>query len=816
MPRVAILVALLSACACSGNGTGSKSDPAAAAVEALRRGQLAEAERVVERGLSGAASDSSAAVWRLRLIRGEILLARRDLAGATEISRASLPEGPSYQVLRVRQQYLRARIAYSQGHLPEALALASAALTDAPPGDEIALDIGGFVGQLTLQQGHWADGEARLERILSDAAATRNTYIEALAATSLGMGKFIRNRCDEALPQFERVLSLTAIAETVVYARALYNAGMCYARIGRFDKAAEVQRRAVSASETRPASEEFERALGSLGNTYLLQGNTTDGLAFMQRAYKAASDAHNAADAALWSGNLAKAYIDLRQWDEAERFNEAAKQLALDSRTGRPIYNIENSAAIAAGRGQLDEATRLYEEVLASRDAPPSVLWPAHFGMANVAAADSRPAVASRHFEAALEVIERARASLLRDDYKISYLTQLIAFYRGYVDVLIAQGHTDRALEIADSSRGQLLAARQSAAAPQRATVTAFQALARKTRMVFLSYWLGPDRSYLWVVDAKGAAIVTLPRAADIEALVREHAASIANVMVNPLAAKDTAGDKLFQLLVQPAARWLSPGASVVIVPDGALSSINFETLPVDGAARHYWIEDVEVQIAPSLASIAAGTATTDSGSLLLIGNPSPRPPEFPALRAAPQEMADIAGHFGAGRVSTFEGGRASPAAYRDAQPGRFAYVHFTAHAVTNSDSPLDSAVILSGPDGAFKLYARDVAALPLTAELVTVSACRSAGERAYSGEGLVGFSWAFLRAGARRVIAGLWDVDDQSTAALMDRLYAGLAAGDPPVRALRRAKLAMIHDAAAPAAPYNWAAFELFTVSIP
>ena len=126
--------------------------------------------------------------------------------------------------------------------------------------------------------------------------------------------------------------------------------------------------------------------------------------------------------------------------------------------------------------------------------------------------------------------------------------------------------------------------------------------------------------------------------------------------------------------------------------------------------------------------------------------------------------------------------------------PDQFSHVHFTAHATANLDSPLDSAVILSGPDAAFKLYARDVAALPLHAELVTVSACRSAGERTYSGEGLVGFAWAFLRGGARRVVAGLWDVDDKSTAELMDGLYAGLAAGEPAGKALRAAKLTLLH----------------------
>jgi CHAT domain-containing protein len=140
--------------------------------------------------------------------------------------------------------------------------------------------------------------------------------------------------------------------------------------------------------------------------------------------------------------------------------------------------------------------------------------------------------------------------------------------------------------------------------------------------------------------------------------------------------------------------------------------------------------------------------------------------------------------------------------------------VHFTAHAAANVESPLDSAIILSG-DQTYKLYAREVADLPLRAELVTVSACRSAGERAYSGEGLVGFAWAFLRAGARRVIAGLWDVDDRSTADLMEALYERLAAGDTPSRALREAKLTLLRRGGSFAKPYYWGPFQLFTTTL-
>src|SRR5262249_44139521 len=168
---------------------------------------------------------------------------------------------------------------------------------------------------------------------------------------------------------------------------------------------------------------------------------------------------------------------------------------------------------------------------------------------------------------------------------------------------------------------------------------------------------------------------------------------------------------------------------------------------------------------------------TAASRSLLLFGAPADADPKYPALANAPVEMTKVAAHFDATRVVRYEGAGASPAAFRDAGAERFDVVHFAAHAAANVESPLDSAVILAAENGSYKLYARDVADERLTADLVTVSACRSAGERAFAGEGLVGFAWAFLRAGARRVVAGLWDVDDRSTADLMDTLYERLAA---------------------------------------
>jgi CHAT domain-containing protein len=319
------------------------------------------------------------------------------------------------------------------------------------------------------------------------------------------------------------------------------------------------------------------------------------------------------------------------------------------------------------------------------------------------------------------------------------------------------------------------------------------------------------------VISGSGVQLVPLPKRSEIEQLVAQHQATIADAMADPLGAAQSAGDKLYRMLVQPANKWISPDARVIIVPDGALHEINFETLVVDAPQRHYWIDDVQVEIAPSLAALTTEAAPVAKGTsrLLLVGNAPAHEPEFPALAYADAEMSRVAAHFAPDAVTRLEREHASPAAYTAAQPDSFAYVHFTAHATTNLESPLDSVVVLSGPQDRFKLYARDVALNRLHAELVTVSACRSAGDHAYSGDGLVGFSWAFMKAGARHVIAGLWDIDDASTPQLMDRLYAGIAAGHTPGRALRDAKRALIAAGGAPAAPYRWAAFELFTASL-
>lgn len=92
----------------------------------------------------------------------------------------------------------------------------------------------------------------------------------------------------------------------------------------------------------------------------------------------------------------------------------------------------------------------------------------------------------------------------------------------------------------------------------------------------------------------------------------------------------------------------------------------------------------------------------------------------------------------------------------------------------------------------------------------MVLSACRTALGREIYGEGLIGLTRGFLYAGAPRVLATLWEIDDRTTAEVMTRFYDGLLGrGERPAAALRAALIALWRLKGWQA-PHYWAAFTL------
>jgi CHAT domain-containing protein len=141
--------------------------------------------------------------------------------------------------------------------------------------------------------------------------------------------------------------------------------------------------------------------------------------------------------------------------------------------------------------------------------------------------------------------------------------------------------------------------------------------------------------------------------------------------------------------------------------------------------------------------------------------------------------------------------------------------VHFATHGVFDNENPDLSGIFLSLYDQQGRprpgfLGLHDIYAVRLPVELVVLSACNTALGRLVRVEGLVGIVRGFIYAGARRVVASLWKVDDEATAELMRLFYVGLFRENrSPAAALRQAQLDMRQQERW-RAPFYWAGFVL------
>jgi CHAT domain-containing protein len=139
--------------------------------------------------------------------------------------------------------------------------------------------------------------------------------------------------------------------------------------------------------------------------------------------------------------------------------------------------------------------------------------------------------------------------------------------------------------------------------------------------------------------------------------------------------------------------------------------------------------------------------------------------------------------------------------------------LHFATHGLLNSEHPELSGLVLSlvdengkTQDGFLRMH--DIYDLRLRAEVVVLSACQTGLGKEIKGEGLVGLTRGFMYAGAPRVIASLWKVDDLATAELMKHFYSGMLQDAlRPAAALRAAQLEMAKQKRW-SNPYFWAAF--------
>ena len=475
------------------------------------------------------------------------------------------------------------------------------------------------------------------------------------------------------------------------------------------------------------------------------------------------------------------------------------------------------NALLLKKRGDRQAAIKTLLQVEKNSGDVPSLRWETENTLAGIYIEDGKAADAGQWFQRSIDTFRQQRSSLTSVDSTLPFLENGNDLYRDYTDYLIHGKRTDDALNVVDESRAEALADGLKLPPLKRTVSLNARSIASRVQATILVYSIRPKTSYLWAITPTRQQFYELPGSETIVPLIQSHTKAIL-ASRDVLAQENGPGRDLYRALVKPMEGMIPKGGRVFIIGDEALSGLNFETLLAGEESPHFWIEDVAITNAKSLRLLSVSSEKQEryeDRRMLLIGNPIYRENEYAKLPNAAQEVANIAGHFAADHRMVLTGAQASPDAYRDHQPGEFSYIHFVAHATANMTAPLDSAVVLSpdhGDSGTYKLYARDILQQNLHADLVTLSSCYGSGSRQYTGEGLVGLAWAFLRAGSHHVIGAMWEVSDVSTPQLMDNLYGELAKGSQPDVALRTAKLAMLHSSGVFRKPLYWAPFLLYS----
>lgn len=256
----------------------------------------------------------------------------------------------------------------------------------------------------------------------------------------------------------------------------------------------------------------------------------------------------------------------------------------------------------------------------------------------------------------------------------------------------------------------------------------------------------------------------------------------------------------LAEVLILPVFGSLESVRRLYIVPSGLLSYLPFGTLPLPkgGLAIEKW-ELLDLPNAALLIPGAAPRPATADRKILVLANPGMNLPN------AEEEASEVAQTFPAAVVALREKATVQTL---DKLKG-ISHVHIACHGHYEDGDKRGSRLILAANmlnDGV--LGVREIVALPLGGvDLAFLSCCKSARGRQRAGDEFEGVHRAFLSAGARSVVATLWDIHDAVTRQLVVSFYKHLNAGQPKSAALRRAKLEVL---AKHPHPYYWAGFKL------
>lgn len=843
---------------------------------AAQRGQIAVATGLMERaaaiqerldpgGLDLARTWNNLGIqaW----LRGDLATAESYYTRSLTLKQLSSPEDPSLagslnNLGVVASQ--RGDLVAAEAYFERALAIWEARAPNSP-------EIGSSLANLSSvaeRRGNLDRAQAYLERSLGyyrDRAPQSDEVAGALA--NLGTFKMTQGDFDAAEQAYEQAL---AIAHQVAaagprVARIQHNRGSLASRRGDLAAAqAYYQEALVLKEQLAPGSLEVAKTLAGLGDVALRHEDLDAAEELFRRALALVERwAPNSIDAAeLWSalGQIERA----RGQAEAAVDSYTTAVATLERQVGRLGGSEDSRARFRAE--YLGDYQDLIEVLLdLGRTAEAFQVLERSRARGLLAMLAERDLVFALDLPAELEA-ERRTTNTARDRVQSQLLAASTEGDAGKAEKLQA-----RLREIEQQQgelRERILQVSPRVAAleyPQPLDLLAAQA-SLDPGTLLLSYSVHPDQTVLFVLPAQGnlrAIKVPIGEPA-LRALVDQFREAIwaSGSSSDELADLLAVGTELDRLLVLPAEAEIAVAERLLVVADGPLHLLPFAAIPRPtigesagdhGPKAQFLIARKPIHLAPSVTVYEQLRRTRRTpgaaGELVAFGDPSyvdfddsPASNTVPAadrtlrsavargwafapLPATRVEVEAIGRIWGEDAVVYLGENATEERAKQVGSAPRL--LHFAVHGILDESFPLSSGLALSlrgqpAPDQdnglleAWEIFEQ----VRLDADLVTLSACETGRGREVGGEGLIGLTRAFQYAGARAVLASLWSVADDSTAALMLRFYRNLRDGKSKDEALRQAQLDLLSGRASvtrpggtivdTSAPHAWASFGL------
>ncbi|GET37875.1 CHAT domain-containing protein [Microseira wollei] len=665
------------------------------------------------------------------------------------------------------------------------------------------------MGLVYQKQGKYSQAMAFLKKAdtifqeIGDRAAQGMNF-NNLGALHSNLGQY-----NPAKDKFKQALCINEkIGDRAWIAISFNNIGHAYLIQGQYDQAQDNFQKALAIFQELGYRSGESGTLNNLGMVLLNQGEHTQALDKFQQALIIAQEIGNKSGEANHLANIGGVYYALGEYLQALQF-------------------YQQSADISKEIG-----ARLEEGICLTN------IGAAFFLAGNLP-------LAEQNLRKAVEILKPLR-SKLSDMDKVSIFQTQLSFYRGLQQVLVAQGKTDEALEVAEAGRARafvdLLAERLTS--PSKTdiqptiTLAEIKQIAKEQNATLVEYSLMYDdfrfqskqrqelELYIWVIKPTGDITFchqNLPPQPD--SLPESGYTFLQNLITNTRRFMGVEGrgsemassrdipikklKKLHHLLIEPIADLLpnDPNERIIFMPQKELFLVPFAALLDKNG--NYLIEKHTILTAPAIQVLQLThqqqqRVSESANNILVVGNPSPMPEPLSALPHSEQEALNIAQMH---NTQPLIGDCATKAAILP-QLERARLIHLATHGIAKEDSPLESAIAFApsvGDNG--WLTAEEIFHLQLSAELVVLSAC-STGKGKITGDGVVGLSRSLISAGVPSVIVSLWSVHDASTAFLMTEFYRNLHQLKlDKAQALRSAMLTTMQKYAN---PKNWAAFIL------